>query len=208
MKLSRNLLLQALFVTTLGGAAIVVGVIMVRAALPVPIPATAATPAPAKLNPQIKFAPAPIVLQPHLIISRIKVDTPIDPMGLTADGAMEAPNSSQNVGWFKLGAHPGDKGTAVIAGHYGRWKDGKESVFDGLHTLQKGDNVSVKDEKGTVTTFVVRALRTYSQDQIAPEVFGSSDKIAHLNLITCEGTWNGAQQSYSNRLVVFTDKKT
>jgi len=37
------------------------------------------------------------------------------------------------------------------------------------------------------------------------DVFRATDDGAHLNLITCEGTWSQAQLSYSQRLVVFTD---
>jgi hypothetical protein len=53
----------------------------------------------------------------------------------------------------------------------------------------------------------VRELRTYGPDEYASAVFRSSDGKAHLNLITCEGTWNSAQKSFSNRLVVFADKE-
>jgi hypothetical protein len=54
---------------------------------------------------------------------------------------------------------------------------------------------------------VVRGMQTYDQNGNAGGVFSSSDGLAHLNLITCEGTWNAAEKSYSNRLVVFTDKE-
>ena len=38
-------------------------------------------------------------------------------------------------------------------------------------------------------------------------VFISNDEKLHLNLITCEGIWSKAQQSYSKRLVVFADRE-
>jgi LPXTG-site transpeptidase (sortase) family protein len=94
----------------------------------------------------------------------------------------------------------------VIAGHEG-WKDGIAAAFDNLYKVQKGDKVYIQDEQGATTTFVVVGIRTYDQNGDASNVFGSSDGKAHLNLITCEGTWNAAQKSYSNRLVVFTDEE-
>lgn len=143
----------------------------------------------------------------RLKIPKINVDASIEHVGVTSDGAMGVPKDPTGVAWFKFGPHPGETGSAVIAGHYGFWQNGKGSVFDDLSELKKGDVLSVEDEKGVITTFVVRESRRYDPKADASDVFGSSDGKAHLNLITCEGTWNKIQQSYSNRLVVFTDKK-
>lgn len=142
----------------------------------------------------------------RLKIPKINVNARIEPMGLTADGAVDVPKGPSYTAWFNLGPRPGEIGSAVITGHFGPWKDGEKSVFDDLSKLSKGDSLTVEDEKGTITTFVVRALLTLSQDADAPEVFSSSDEKVHLNLITCSGVWNKTQKSYSNRLIVFTDK--
>lgn len=143
----------------------------------------------------------------RLKIPKINVDAAIDPMGTTPSGAMEIPSGPKNVGWYKSGPHPGDSGSAVIDGHYGRWKNGDGSVFDDLNNLEKGDVLYVEDEKGVTITFVVRESRNYDPNADASDVFGSSDGKSHLNLITCEGTWNKDSKSYSQRLVVFADKK-
>lgn len=142
----------------------------------------------------------------RLKIPKISVDATIEHLGLTAEGDMQKPAKLQNVGWYKLGQRPGNKGSAVIAGHYGL-SSNDISVFNKLHTLDKGDIVQVVDEKGAVATFVVNELKTYDKNAAAPEVFTSNDEKAHLNLVTCKGTWQGAQQTYSDRLVVFTDSK-
>lgn len=80
-----------------------------------------------------------------------------------------------------------------------------QAVFDNLHKLQKGDKIYVKDDRGATTAFVVTKLVTYKEDEDHPEVFTSTDKKAHLNLITCQGAWNKTLKGYPNRLVVFTD---
>lgn len=143
----------------------------------------------------------------RLKIPKINVDAAVDPMGTTPSGAMEIPSGSKNVGWYKFGPHPGDNGSAVIDGHYGRWKNGEGSVFDDLNNLEKGDILYIDDEKGATTTFVVRESRKYDPNADASDIFESSDGKAHLNLITCEGIWDKASKSYSQRLVVFTDKE-
>jgi LPXTG-site transpeptidase (sortase) family protein len=140
----------------------------------------------------------------RLVIPEIAVDAAVEDVGLTPQGAMAAPEGPTDVGWFDLGPRPGESGSAVIAGHEG-WKDNTAAAFDDLYKLQKDDKIYIEDGQGAMTTFVVREIRTYDQNGDASDVFSSGDGKAHLNLITCEGTWNAAQKSYSNRLVVFAD---
>ncbi len=141
----------------------------------------------------------------RITIPKIKVDAAVEYVGLTEGGAMDVPKSPDNVAWYELGPRPGEKGSAVIAGHFG-WKNGIPAVFDDVYKLRKGDKLYLEDEKGAITEFVVRELRTYDENENASSVFGSSDGKAHLNLITCEGIWNKTEKSYSKRLVIFTDK--
>ena len=143
----------------------------------------------------------------RLKIPSIKVDAAIGRVGLTPDGAMDVPKNPDEVAWFEPGKRPGENGSAVIAGHYG-WKNGKAAAFDDLSQLRKGDKAYVEDDKGATISFVVRESRNYDPKADASDVFGSNDGKPHLNLITCEGAWNEAEKSYSNRLVVFTDKET
>lgn len=147
-----------------------------------------------------------IDLPVRLKIPNIGVDAAVEYMGLTAAGAMDTPKGPDNVGWYKLGQRPGAIGSAVITGHFG-WKNNLPAAFDNVHKLKAGDILYVEDEKGASATFIVRELRQYGKNDDTKDVFGSSDGQAHLNLITCEGTWSAASKSYSNRLVVFSDKK-
>ncbi len=142
----------------------------------------------------------------RLKIPKIKVDAAVEYVGRTPEGAMDVPKNQENVAWFELGQRPGENGTAAIAGHYGR-KNNRASAFDTLYKLRKGDKIYVEDDKGEVITFVVRESRRYDPDADASDVFGSNDGRSHLNLITCEGAWDEASQSYSHRLVIFTDKE-
>lgn len=149
--------------------------------------------------------PSEIILPVSLLIPHIHVETPIEPVGITSAGAMDVPKNIENVAWFAYGPVPGTKGSAVIAGHYG-WKDEKASAFDDLHLLVVGDTIHVVDMSGATTTFAVREIKLYPFDADTAELFISTDGKSHLNLITCNGVWNTKLKTYSQRLVVFTDK--
>lgn len=139
-------------------------------------------------------------------IPKIDVDATVEYVGLTPQGAMEVTKGPDDVAWYHLGPRPGEKGSAVIAGHEG-WKNGISAVFDDLHLLRKGDEILVQDEKGVTTTFIVRETKVYAPDADATNVFNSTDGKIHLNLITCEGAWNVSGKSYANRRVIFADAK-
>ena len=159
------------------------------------------------VEPRLRRSVAGQVGRPiRLKIPKINVDAAVEYVGITPDGAMDVPKGPADVAWFNLGPRPGENGSAVMAGHYG-WKNNISSVFDDLHTLQKGDKLYVEDEKGAITTFVVRESRRYDPKADASNVFIPNDSLAHLNLITCEGIWDKVSESYSERLVVFTDKE-
>lgn len=138
----------------------------------------------------------------RLKIPKINVDAAIEYMGITSDGEMGTPSNTVNVGWFALGTRPGEKGSAVIAGHLNN-KTGEEGVFNNLHKLQPGDKLYIEYAKATSIAFVVREIREYNPGY-ADDVFSPNDK-PHLNLITCDGLWDEANKTYSKRLVVFAD---
>jgi len=142
----------------------------------------------------------------RLKIPSINIDAAIEYVGLTPDGTMDVPKNPDNVAWFEFGPRPGENGSAVIAGHYG-WKNKKASVFDNLYKLRKGDKLYIEDDKGMIISFVVRESRKYDQKADASDIFSSNDEKPHLNLITCEGVWDKVSKSYSQRLVIFTDKE-
>lgn len=147
----------------------------------------------------------PIGVPVRLTIPKIKVDAELESVSLMPDGTMDVPKEQSNAAWFNLGIRPGENGSAVIAGHYG-WKGGRPSVFDSVHALSIGDELSVEDENGNTISFVVREIKEYDPKADASAVFNSYDGKSHLNLITCEGMWDAVSKSYSKRLVVFADK--
>jgi sortase (surface protein transpeptidase) len=144
----------------------------------------------------------------RLVIPKLNINAGFQYNGLTPSGTMETPSNVSDVGWFTGSVLPGGKGVALVIGHVAQIRKGvvtKLGVFSDLNSLVAGDRFYVMNDKGEATTFVVRESRDYDPTADATDVFTSTDGGAHLNFITCEGTWNQAQLEYSQRLVVFTD---
>ena len=149
---------------------------------------------------RIAKASAPV----RLAIAKVATDAIVNPVGLNDAGDMDIDDNPTQLAWYEPGAKPGEEGSAVIAGHYG-WKDGVSSVFNDINKLVKGDEITTYDVNGMKKTFVVTRTALYDPNQDATNVFKSDDGKAHLNLITCQGSWIKADSTYSERLVVFTD---
>jgi LPXTG-site transpeptidase (sortase) family protein len=155
------------------------------------------------INQQQQSPGIPVLIK----IAKINVDAVINPVGLTPTGEMVSAYGPFDTAWFDLGPRPGNIGSAVINGHFGHWKIGVGSVFDNLDKLVKGDKISVVDENNSTIIFVVRESKIYDPTADASIVFNSNDGKAHLNLVTCEGTWLPDQKTFTNRLVIFADKE-
>jgi sortase A len=149
--------------------------------------------------------PTPEIIYKTPIIIRIPsidVDTYIESVGLDNESKMDVPQEAMNVGWYNLGFKPGEKGSAVIAGHLDKI-DGSPAVFWNLSKIQLGDAINVMDEDGKEFRYVVTDKKEYeAKDVPLQEVFNSTDK-ARLNLITCAGSYK--EKSYSHRTVVYAE---
>jgi sortase A len=136
-------------------------------------------------------------------IPKINVNAHVEEVGLDNEDRMDVPKDSDNGGWFKLGYKPGQKGNAVIAGHFDK-RDGSPAVFWDLTKLVAGDKIIMTDVNGKELTFAVTKNEKYPYNDFPlQEVFGDSSD-AMLNLITCEGNWNSSTGLYSHRSVIFS----
>ncbi|HEY4036819.1 MAG TPA: class F sortase [Ktedonobacteraceae bacterium] len=141
----------------------------------------------------------------HLIIAKIGVDAPVEPVQVQADGSLGVPTRNQweGVGWYQKGPIPGQRGSAVIDGHLDR-PGATPAVFWRLHEMSVGDIVTVEDASGHTLHFQVIKIESYPPNN-APttQIFGNSSG-TFLNLITCAGQWIPQQHQTSLRLVVYT----
>jgi LPXTG-site transpeptidase (sortase) family protein len=146
-----------------------------------------------------------IVNPTRLIIPAIDINADIEQVGLLSNGDLATPrqNPWENVGWYKTGPQPGERGSAVIDGHLDR-PGGYPAVFWRLRDLHIGDTVLVMNSDGKTLHFSVTRIE-YFTPQAAPiqDIFGNKGG-TYLNLITCAGDWIPSQHQTTLRLVVYT----
>ncbi len=149
-------------------------------------------------------SPKPHAAEPvRLTVPSVKIDAPIEKVGLTKTGEMDVPKNYDNAGWFEPGTKPGEQGNSVIAGHLDSKTDA--AAFWNLKKVKAGEDIFVEDAEGVTHHFQVQRIETYDADS-APieEIFGKTDGV-HLNLITCGGTWNKSTGKYEERVVVYAE---
>lgn len=147
-----------------------------------------------------------VSLRPSRVtIPAIDVDAVVNPYGFDESGGMAVPDNGDEVAWFEPGFKPGQRGSAVLAGHVDSEK--APAVFWDLKKLSPGDEITVTDENGERLVFVVQDSVAYDTGE-APisDIFGSSPNRG-LNLITCTGYFDRGNGGYVERLVVYTELK-
>lgn len=169
-----------------------------------PMPTYTFTPVPSP-TPTATVTPSPTPrpgLPVQLRIPAIGVDAFIEHVGLTEDLAMDVPSTWENVAWYQLGYRPGERGSAVIAGHLDT-VTGAPAVFWALESLEPGDEIFVRGLDGVEHRFIVDFHTRYPYDD-APvqEIFGPAE-VPRLALITCNGEWDRVNRNYSQRVVLY-----
>jgi hypothetical protein len=139
----------------------------------------------------------------HLVIPAIAVDAPFTTLALNASGQLNPPpgNDKNLVGWYQGGVTPGERGTAIVAGHVDT-KTGP-AVFLLLDDLRPGSTVNITRQDGIVATFKVDSVETFSKADFPDQrVYGKSTT-PQLRLITCGGSYNRQVKDYTDNVVVF-----
>jgi LPXTG-site transpeptidase (sortase) family protein len=141
----------------------------------------------------------------RLIIPAIAINAPVEGVGTQSNGDLATPtqNPWEDVGWYNLGPHPGERGSAVIDGHLDR-PGGYPAVFWRLRDLHVGDEVLVMNTSGKTLHFQVTRIAFYTtQEAPIQDIFGNWGG-TYLNLITCAGDWIPSQHQTNLRLVVYS----
>jgi LPXTG-site transpeptidase (sortase) family protein len=135
----------------------------------------------------------------RLIIPSIKLDTNVQEVGVTASGEMDVPDgSTKYVGWYRYGTIPGDMGSAVMDAHV-------YAAFAKLRYVKVGDDIYVVNARGEKLHFRVTDSRVYALDEIPLEQIFNDQDGRHLNFITCARKFIPSLNTYSHRLVVYTE---
>lgn len=150
--------------------------------------------------------PTPVSVGDPVSISipAIGINTNVQQVGMDAQGRMGVPTNEVDTAWYKYGYRPGEKGSAVIDGHYDT-PTGAPAVFYNLDKLQVGDAITVTDTNGRSYTFRITDVTNYPYDALPMrQIFASNDK-PRLNLITCSGTWDRTTHNYLTRGVIYSE---
>lgn len=151
-------------------------------------------------------APAAPALPPsppdRIRVPAIGVDAPLTGLGLTPSGSLDVPPAEKKnlAGWYESGTTPGERGTAIVAGHV----DNAEgpAVFYRLGALKKGATIEVDRRDGGVAVFTVDAVEVYAAKDFPDEkVYGAAPR-PELRVITCGGDYSRST-GYQGNVVVF-----
>ncbi|MFE6053012.1 class F sortase [Kitasatospora sp. NPDC056446] len=139
----------------------------------------------------------------RLKIPQIAVDAPFTELTLSPAGQLNAPppDDKNLVGWYRDGVTPGERGSAVVAGHVDTTKG--PAVFLLLSLLLPGNKIEVSRADGTVAVFSVDTVETFAKDAFPDQKVYGRTTDAQLRLITCGGTYDKKRLDYLDNVVVF-----
>lgn len=139
----------------------------------------------------------------RLVIPKISVDAPFTTLDIGASGHLQPPPAGDTnlVGWYAKGVSPGEKGTAVIAGHVDTTTSA--AVFVDLDHLQRGDRFTVQRADGRDAEFVVDSVETFAKDDFPSKRVYADTQRSEVRLITCAGDYDHDVRDYTDNLVVF-----
>jgi LPXTG-site transpeptidase (sortase) family protein len=146
--------------------------------------------------------PLPYAAPSRVRIPAIQVDAPMIPVGLDAEGWVDAPPAEDPnlAGWFTGAVSPGEKGTAVVVGHV----DNKQgpAVFYGLGALKKGNRVEIARGDGKTAVFEIYGIEVFEKNNFPGDRVYASKGAPELRVITCGGGFS-QQNGYDGNVVAF-----
>ncbi|MFF3958104.1 class F sortase [Streptomyces sp. NPDC001890] len=122
-------------------------------------------------------------------------------LGLNQDGTVEVPPAEKGMtaGWYTGGATPGERGAAVIIGHndtrYGK------AVFHDLKKIDKGADITVRNDRGAELHFRVTGTETVSKKAFPTQKVYGATATRTLRLITCDGAFDAQGHPVDNLIV-------
>ncbi|MFI5688593.1 class F sortase [Streptomyces sp. NPDC051636] len=145
------------------------------------------------------LAPSPPT---RIRIPAIRVNAPLMGLGLTSSGSLDVPPAGNKnlAGWYEAGTTPGERGTAIVAGHVDNTEG--PAVFYDLGALRRGAAIEVDRQDGSVAVFTVDAVEVYSARDFPDEKVYGAARRPELRVITCGGGYSKVT-GYQGNVVVF-----
>jgi hypothetical protein len=121
-------------------------------------------------------------------IPAMGVDRKVARLGLAKGGKMlKLPKKPKRPGWFDRSVTPGEMGPMIVIGYIDAGIRGR-GVFERLHKLGKGDQITMTRKDGVVATYRVDRIKSYPPAKLpVRKVYGAS-RSPVLRIITCGGS--------------------
>lgn len=136
-------------------------------------------------------------------ISKTNTEARILALDVGKSGALKAPVSIFDAGWYQKSARPGEPGAMVVDGHvYGPTKP---AVFKKLNTLVAGDQIEIERGDGKKFVYTIQASELVDADKLDMSKVMVSYVAGKpgLNVITCGGKFDTINGKYPQRTVVY-----
>jgi hypothetical protein len=160
---------------------------------------------------------------PESVVRNYQVSNPEDPrflripalgvfsriknLGVTPEGAVDAPRNIFDTGWYSGSARPGSSfGSSLILGHVSGWTG--PGVFKKINELPVGGEFEIEKGTGEIIKYSVTRYEQIPLDQIdmgkilSTEIAGRHD----LKLMTCSGRYNSSTETFEDRFIVYAKK--
>lgn len=143
----------------------------------------------------------------YLRIPAIDVEARIKNLGVTDQGAVDAPWNIHDAGWFNGSARPGSsRDASLLLGHVSGWTG--PGVFKEVDRLEAGMLFEVEKGSGEVVQYeVVRSERIPLEQVDMGQILSVEDDLDHdLKLMTCAGAYNSETETFEDRFVVYAKR--
>jgi sortase (surface protein transpeptidase) len=139
-----------------------------------------------------------------LRIPSLGVFSRIKNLGVTPEGAVDAPRNIYDTGWYNGSARPGSRvGSSLILGHVSGWTG--PGVFKKINELPAGGEFEIEKGTGEVIKYSVVRSEQIPLDQIdMSKVLSTEEAGKHdLKLMTCSGRYNSSTETFEDRFIVY-----
>jgi hypothetical protein len=157
------------------------------------------------------------------VVSNYRVSNPEDPrflripslgvfsriknLGVTPEGAVDAPRNIFDAGWYNGSARPGSRvGSSLILGHVSGWTG--PGVFKKINTLPVGGEFEIEKGNGEIVRYsVVRSEQLPVNEIDMGKILSTEEVGKHdLKLMTCSGRYNSTTETYEDRFIVYAKR--
>ena len=146
------------------------------------------------------LAPQPVAAPVRVAIPALGVDGPVLPAGVNVDNELDVPPDARSLVWYRHGPSPGERGSAVIAGHL-NWR-GVTGLFADLARTPVGAEVVVVLDDGSQRSFRVTTVELVPKPAVSVNGVFARDGGRVLRLVTCGGEFDDTVNSYRSNVVV------